>query len=387
MESDRFVQSHGSPTGSKPLVLIVDDSRLTRRALGKLLGEEFQLLEAENGESGWERLLDEPRVQLVFSDLAMPELDGFGLLARMRGASSSRIRKLPVIVVTGDEGQQEVRERALAAGANAVVGKPFQAAALRAQARASLCVMEAPPANLPAAPAAKPAPESLPIGMRTGTELRERMREELERVQGQPAQVSLLLVRVDAFPAIERVFGAKAARYVSHKVAELLCDHTRREDTLARTGEASFALWSPSQSATGALKVGQRLVQDVSTRRFVHENVQIPVSVSVGVTARLAIQGSAPEQLIALAQRRLSAALGAGGNVAVGGDERASPAPPARQPPAHEAVPSETVSGLRPASAENPLPAHAPASPGTEAQHRRPSWWRALVRLIARGWS
>ena len=110
-----------------PTLLIVDDSRLMRHALKKILKDDFNLVEAADGEEAWEMLQAEPTIQAIFSDLSMPNLDGYGLLERVRNSGETRISRLPFIVITGKEGEHaSLREEAQTRGANDVVCKPFK---------------------------------------------------------------------------------------------------------------------------------------------------------------------------------------------------------------------------------------------------------------------
>ncbi len=110
-----------------PTLLIVDDSRLMRHALKKILSADFNLVEAADGEEAWEKLQTEPSIQAIFSDLSMPNLDGYGLLERVRKSVEARINSLPFIVITGKEGDDaSLRSEAQALGANEIVCKPFK---------------------------------------------------------------------------------------------------------------------------------------------------------------------------------------------------------------------------------------------------------------------
>jgi two-component system cell cycle response regulator len=61
---------------AKPTILVVDDSRLMRVAARKLLNSDFEILEAEDGETAWDILQSNRQINLVMSDLSMPNLDG-----------------------------------------------------------------------------------------------------------------------------------------------------------------------------------------------------------------------------------------------------------------------------------------------------------------------
>src|SRR5580765_3679613 len=87
----------------KQRVLLVDDSKIVRTTIGRLIRKSFDVREEANGELGWQASTTDPSIVVVFSDIQMPVLDGFGLLERVRKSEDPRIRALPVIVISGDE--------------------------------------------------------------------------------------------------------------------------------------------------------------------------------------------------------------------------------------------------------------------------------------------
>lgn len=113
----------------KPRVLIADDSRIVRATLIKHIEGMFEFREALDGEQAWETLLLDPSIRVVITDLTMPKLDGYGLLRRVRQSKISRIRDIPVIVVSGSDDQAE-RDRARAAGATDLITKGIGTAQL-----------------------------------------------------------------------------------------------------------------------------------------------------------------------------------------------------------------------------------------------------------------
>lgn len=104
----------------KKRILLVDDSKFVRTTFRLILSRAFNVLEADDGEAGWEALQANPDVVLVFSDLQMPKLDGYGLLERMR--KDPRLQQIPVIVISGKEDEAS-RKKARAAGASDFISK------------------------------------------------------------------------------------------------------------------------------------------------------------------------------------------------------------------------------------------------------------------------
>lgn len=78
-------------------ILVVDDQESVRNLLVAFLGRSgFKCQEASNGKEAFERM-EERSFSLVISDLKMPEMDGYELLAKI----STLKKPIPVIIITG----------------------------------------------------------------------------------------------------------------------------------------------------------------------------------------------------------------------------------------------------------------------------------------------
>ncbi|HYT91345.1 MAG TPA: response regulator [Gemmataceae bacterium] len=103
--------------------LVIDDARVMRLLLRQILQKSgFTVIEAANGHEGLEQLQLTSKVDVALIDCNMPGMNGLELLLALR--ADSRYRSLPVLMVTGEE-DAALTERALAAGANDCVVKPF----------------------------------------------------------------------------------------------------------------------------------------------------------------------------------------------------------------------------------------------------------------------
>jgi two-component system chemotaxis response regulator CheY len=103
--------------------MVVDDSPVMRIILRKMLmGMGAEVRETEDGKKALARLEqgDMPHVMLL--DWSMPEMDGYTLLQIIRGRSEWK--NLKIVMVTGEE-QADSVHKALAAGADAYLVKPF----------------------------------------------------------------------------------------------------------------------------------------------------------------------------------------------------------------------------------------------------------------------
>src|SRR4051812_16390964 len=109
---------------TRPWVLVVDDSRVVRRTIMNVLGRAYNVLEAGDGIAGWRTLSQNSRVEVVISDIEMPELDGYGMICKIRAVEDPALREIPIVVITSAE-DEITRERAYACGANDFILKPF----------------------------------------------------------------------------------------------------------------------------------------------------------------------------------------------------------------------------------------------------------------------
>ncbi len=103
--------------------LVIDDSRAVRLLIGNILRElRMEVAEAANGAEGLERLREYPDVELVLVDWNMPVMDGLEFIQAVRAQRAYDAVRV-VMVTTETESDQVMR--ALAAGANEYVMKPF----------------------------------------------------------------------------------------------------------------------------------------------------------------------------------------------------------------------------------------------------------------------
>lgn len=106
-------------------VLIVDDSNSMRAVIKKIITlsgfKMDQCYEAENGKQALE-IMSKVWVDIILSDLNMPEMNGLELLAALKG--DSLLKEIPVVIVS-TEGSDERRKVVLEMGAKEFIKKPF----------------------------------------------------------------------------------------------------------------------------------------------------------------------------------------------------------------------------------------------------------------------
>jgi len=117
---------------ASPLLLVVDDDAPVLRFLrAGLASEGYRLVEAANGAEALAQAATRAP-DLVLLDLGLPDLDGFEVVRRLREWS-----QVPVVVLSA-RGQEEDKIRALDAGADDYVTKPFSMGELLARVRVAI---------------------------------------------------------------------------------------------------------------------------------------------------------------------------------------------------------------------------------------------------------
>jgi DNA-binding response OmpR family regulator len=97
----------------KTILIIEDDKFLRELIVQKLIKEDYEVVEAVDGEDGIRKIKEE-KPDLVLLDLILPGIDGFEVLTKMR--EDVEIASIPVIILS-NLGQKEDVERGLKLGA------------------------------------------------------------------------------------------------------------------------------------------------------------------------------------------------------------------------------------------------------------------------------
>ena len=106
----------------KEQILIVDDEEVNRVILSGVFEDEYDILEAANGNEATAQLENNHNIVLILLDVVMPELNGFGVLEYMK--EHNLLEKIPVILITG-ETIIDSDDQAYSFGVADVMHKPF----------------------------------------------------------------------------------------------------------------------------------------------------------------------------------------------------------------------------------------------------------------------
>ncbi len=287
---------------TKARILMIDDSKVMRKSVAKMLGGDFDIIVAEDGAQGWEILQQDNTIQVVFTDLNMPRISGYELLKLIRTSQDEGLRNLPVIVVTGAENDDEAKELALQQGATDFITKPFNSTDLKARAMSH--------ANYHRTTKTLQQVSTLDAltGLMNRRAFLEQITKDISFIVRHHEDITVMVLELDAFNELFLKIGRQGADNVVKQVALVLQKAVRQEDSVARIGLARFAICLPTAKPDGAVKLAERLVKTIESFKARLRGELILITLSVGVYSAISGGRVAPGTLFGQAENALVAA-------------------------------------------------------------------------------
>jgi len=126
-----YIENDAEPLvdSNKKQCLIVEDNKELRKVLHELLSSQYQVFEAENGKTGFEKAV-QLIPDIIISDIMMPEMDGFELCEKCK--NHEFIAHVPIVLLTART-EDWSKIKGFSTGADAYIGKPFDIKVLKSQ--------------------------------------------------------------------------------------------------------------------------------------------------------------------------------------------------------------------------------------------------------------
>jgi diguanylate cyclase (GGDEF)-like protein len=306
------------PPQTTSKVLIVDDSRIVRASLIKHIRGHFEFREEPDGEAGWQTLVVDPSIALVLTDIGMPQIDGYGLLERIRESKLARLQNMPVVIISGDE-DDAAKEKARQLGANDFVTKGIGSAELVARID-SLLRLAHTARDLAESRDALAAQSLLdPLsGLPTQSYFKQHGAQEIALARRHQGDISVMVIEIDGFAAFAARYGAAVAKTVARKLSSMLATKVRQEDTVAELAEGQFSVLSPVTDLVGCCAFALRMQKVVEKLVMTYRGESISISITAGISSSSADGLSSISHLIGIAAKRAQAGQAAGGNRVIG---------------------------------------------------------------------
>jgi two-component system cell cycle response regulator len=302
------------PGPTLPRVLIIDDSRMVRAIISKHIRGSFDVREEADGEAGWETLLLDPTIQVVITDHGMPKLDGYGLIERIRASRITRIRVIPVIMISGDE-DEDVRLRAKQLGATDFITKGTGTAELLTRLDTLVKLSRI---NHELETARGRSLIDHDSGLLSRAFLLRQGAQVMSQAKRHGWQISTFVISFDHLDALAARHGEELRERILKQFAKMLSGGIRQEDTLARWSNCLFAILSANTTLQDSKMFAARVRRAVETASIHHGGEELHLTVSIGLANSHGdiLENSAA--LLDLAEERMHAAESQGGNCVVG---------------------------------------------------------------------
>lgn len=264
-----------------PRVLLAEDDSVTRHILQHWLQAwGYEVVQAKDGAEAWRILQQERSPQLVIADWVMPEMDGIELCRRLRDDSHGYYHY--ILMITGRDDRQDII-RALEAGADHCLAKPFEESDLRARLNVARRILSLQDQLIDAREElrARAMKDSL-TGIWNRAAFAELFERELARADRSHDQTGLLLLDLDNFKRINDAYGHLAGDIVLKEAARLLKQNVRSYDFVGRYGGEEFVIAFPGCSEREIYEHAERIRRSVSDKPIRAGAIDISITFSIG---------------------------------------------------------------------------------------------------------
>lgn len=284
----------------KPIVLIVDDVPLNIQLLVDCLKDKYQIKVASDGARCLELIRNKLEPDLILLDIEMPGMDGYEVCQELK--KNSLTQNIPIIFVTAND-QEEDEEKGLQLGAVDYITKPIRPLIVAARVNTHITLKQQRDQLLSIA-----IHDQL-TGLYNRHYLFHSVHKKIARSIRHKIPLSLVMMDIDHFKKINDQYGHPVGDIVLQKMAILLKDHCRQEDTIIRFGGEEFIILFDHTDLDNAHK---KILQ---LREFIEQAQpeNIPVTMSFGVV-QLNSQEDDIDTLINRADKALYCAKESGRN-------------------------------------------------------------------------
>ena len=315
---EAFLRVETGPPGGR--ILVVDDSHDNVEIIStRLRFRGYEVEEAGRGEEALELVHKNPP-DLILLDVMLPDLDGYEISRRIK--TNVELPFIPIILVTARDSTQD-KVAGLDAGADDYLTKPINFPELEARVRSMLRIkrlqdeLEEKNREL----------EQLSIsdgltGLFNHRHIQALLEEEFERANRSGDPISVAMLDLDRFKAVNDTHGHQIGDAVLVEMAEILRRTAREVDRLGRYGGEEFIVILPETGIEEAAVFAERVREAVQAHPFAQSRGKpLSMTVSGGVAEYPHPSVNNPYELVKYADQALYQAKNAGRNRVIRGDE------------------------------------------------------------------
>jgi diguanylate cyclase (GGDEF)-like protein len=269
-------------------ILLVDDEAVSRKLFRAALKDgRYAFIEAQGGHEALS-VLRSKKIDLIILDIMMPDLSGFEVLDRIK--KNPACKNIPVIVASSLNDFNSV-EKALAAGAQDYVCKPFTKKEARVQLFLKVCnlltmknVIDLLEQNLKNAQRLTNLDDV--TSLFNYRYFKERLHTEYARSRRYHRPLSLIMIDLDNLKAINDEFGHQAGTMLISMVGSIIEKQCRSTDIPVRYGGDEFCIIVPEANLEEAVILAERLRMQIEAFGDGIDFEGTPVTASIGIVTQ-----------------------------------------------------------------------------------------------------
>ena len=259
----------------KKTILIIDDVEANVHTLMELLGEEYDLLGALEGEEAL-AILEEESVDLILLDILMPGMDGMEVCRRIK--ADEKTRDIPVIFITVKTDEDSIVD-AYDLGGVDYITKPFLDREVLSRVKKELKLQEM---MQELALLASTDPMTKLYNRRYFSRIAQHV---LALAKRERESLSVIMLDIDHFKRVNDTYGHQVGDQVIILLAETITAHLRKSDFAARFGGEEFVILLPRTPLDNARSTAEKLRKAVEALTFkTGEGLEVHFTISLGVS-------------------------------------------------------------------------------------------------------
>ena len=254
---------------NKATILIVDDTPSNVQILAAILKDKYHIKVATSGKDCLKIATSDPRPDLILLDIEMPDMNGYEVCSKLKESSGKHI---PIFFVTGKDNDSD-EEKGFNLGAVDYITKPISPAIVRARVNTHIEL------KLQRDALERMAMHDQLTGIYNRHYLIEAAQQKIARASRHKHPISLLMLDVDHFKAINDTYGHSKGDEVLKEMSKVLKAQNRAEDIVARFGGEEFVILLDQCDAVAAADKSEKLRQVLE--QLTPGGIKITVSIGV----------------------------------------------------------------------------------------------------------
>ena len=267
----------------KITILVVDDDPLALDTLAELLVESgYRVFTAQGGQKALDILESHHGIDLIVSDLMMPQMDGIALTKEIHSAGMD----IPIIVITGFA-TIELAVETMKAGAADFITRPFNNDQIKITIKKVLETKRLKKLAGEREFYKQLSNQDEMTGLANYRACHETLERETERAKRYNRPLSIMMIDIDDFKLCNDTYGHLAGDSAMVQIAGLIKKQTRASDVATRYGGEEFMVILPETAIDEASAVAERIRESIAQHQFLSDEglPMAPLSVTIGLSA------------------------------------------------------------------------------------------------------